>query len=46
MQDCELGLDNRKLNGQLTQIIREMQESQASKKWQAETAQYWIEYTA
>lgn len=26
--DCELGLDNRKLVGQLTQIIREMGEAQ------------------
>ena len=33
--DCELGLDNRKLTGQLTQIIREMQESQAVAEAQA-----------
>ena len=33
--DCELGLDNRKLTGQLTQIIREMQESDAIAEAQA-----------
>ena len=33
--DCELGLDNRKLTGQLTQILREMQESQAVAEAQA-----------
>ena len=32
VQDCELGLDNRKLTGQLTQIIREMQEAKAAQK--------------
>lgn len=33
--DCELGLDNRKLTGQLTQILREMQESQTMAEAQA-----------
>ena len=32
VQDCELGLDNRKLTGQLTQIMREMQESKAMRE--------------
>lgn len=32
VQDCELGLDNRKLVGQLTQIIREMQEAKQAAK--------------
>lgn len=30
--DCELGLDNNKLTGQLTQIIREMAERRTNNK--------------